>query len=322
LLIVEDEEDAATGLPDGDHDIPLVLQDRTFDDSNQLVYLGQHMNERMFGFFGNDILVNGKPEFSLQVATRPYRLRLLNGSNARIYKLGFGDNRPLTVIGTDGGLLAQAVERPYVTLSPGERVELWVDFSNDAPGTELMLESKEFTGSKPFPIMTVRVEREETVELPTPGMLSTFSGYREADAVNRNRPRSFGMEMAHMTWQLNGRTFEMDKVARNEIVKLGDLEVWEFINESAHMAMPHPMHIHNVQFQVIARRVLPAFAKQRATVEDGYVDEGWKDTVLVMPGERVKLLVKFEDYEGLYMYHCHNLEHEDMGMMRNYRVKA
>jgi FtsP/CotA-like multicopper oxidase with cupredoxin domain len=280
------------------------------------------MNERMFGFFGNDILVNGQHEATLPVATRPYRLRLLNGSNARIYKLGFDDNRPLTVIGTDGGLLAQAVERPYVTLSPGERVELWADFSGDAPGTELTLESKEFTGSKPFPIMTVRVEREETVELPTPGMLSTFSGYREADAVNRNRPRSFGMEMAHMTWQLNGRTFEMDKVARNEIVKLGDLEVWEFVNESAHMAMPHPMHIHNVQFQVIERRVLPAFAKQRATVEDGYVDEGWKDTVLVMPGERVKLLVKFEDYEGLYMYHCHNLEHEDMGMMRNYRVKA
>jgi FtsP/CotA-like multicopper oxidase with cupredoxin domain len=88
------------------------------------------------------------------------------------------------------------------------------------------------------------------------------------------------------------------------------------------MAMPHPMHVHEVQFQVIEREVLPAFAAQSQELNQGYVDEGWKDTFLLMPGERAKILVKFDHFAGLYLYHCHNLEHEDRGMMRNYRIKA
>ena len=117
------------------------------------------------------------------------------------------------------------------------------------------------------------------------------------------------------------RVPEMEDTAQNEVVKLGDLEVWEFVNQRG-MGMIHPMHIHNVQFQVVERQMLPGLADQWETVRGGYVDEGWKDTVLMMPGERVKVLLKFEDYEGLYLYHCHNLEHEDLGLMRNYRVVA
>ena len=88
------------------------------------------------------------------------------------------------------------------------------------------------------------------------------------------------------------------------------------------MTMLHPMHIHEVQFQVLERQIDPAMQTIYDTVRRGYVDDGWKDTVLVMPGERVKVLIRFEDYEGLYLYHCHNLEHEDQGLMRNYRVRA
>jgi FtsP/CotA-like multicopper oxidase with cupredoxin domain len=79
------------------------------------------------------------------------------------------------------------------------------------------------------------------------------------------------------------------------------------------MPMPHPIHLHGMQFQVLERR---------GVVHEGYVDEGWKDTVLLMPGERVRLLVRFADYPGLFLYHCHNLEHEDMGMMRNYLIQG
>jgi FtsP/CotA-like multicopper oxidase with cupredoxin domain len=104
---------------------------------------------------------------------------------------------------------------------------------------------------------------------------------------------------------------------------LGDLEIWEFINNSMHMsAMQHPMHVHGLQFQVIGRESTQEFRLENEAIHTGSVDEGWHDTVLVLPGERVRVLMKFEDFEGLYLYHCHILEHEDMGMMRNYRVSA
>ena len=126
---------------------------------------------------------------------------------------------------------------------------------------------------------------------------------------------------------LNGRTFEMTATAPNEVVKLNTLEVWEFVNTSGGMGMmgggmAHPMHVHGLQFQVIERQVASQYRSAWESVSGGFVDEGWKDAVLLMPGERVKLLLKFEDFTGLYLYHCHNLEHEDMGLMRNYRVEA
>ena len=110
----------------------------------------------------------------------------------------------------------------------------------------------------------------------------------------------------------------MEEVANDEKVRLNTLEVWEFINEGGGMGMmgamdmPHPMHLHGMQFQVLERR---------GVRHEGYVDEGWKDTVLLMPGERIRLLIRFSDYQGLFLYHCHNLEHEDMGMMRNYLIE-
>ncbi len=113
-----------------------------------------------------------------------------------------------------------------------------------------------------------------------------------------------------------------------ETVKLNSVEQWEIINKlnpGAMMdakGMAHPIHFHGVKFQIISRQVLPELAAGWQTVKDGYVDEGFKDTVMVMPGERVKLLMKFEKYSGLFSYHCHTLEHEDAGMMRNYRVKG
>jgi len=132
-----------------------------------------------------------------------------------------------------------------------------------------------------------------------------------------------------MVWTLNGRTFEMEEVTREEIVRLNDLEVWEFENRSGSgmgmmgsMSLPHPMHIHGLQFQIIERIISSEDAQRWSSLREGIIDQGWHDTVLVFPGERVKILLKFEDFTGLYLYHCHNLEHEDMGMMRNYQVKA
>ena len=123
--------------------------------------------------------------------------------------------------------------------------------------------------------------------------------------------------MNHMQWSINGRTFEMEDVAGDEIVRLGTKEIWEFHNTGGGMMhmmnMPHPIHLHGKQFRVIGRS---------SVAHRGYVDGGWKDTVLLMPGERIRILVDFDEYPGMFLYHCHNLEHEDMGMMRNYYVKG
>ena len=339
LFLVSDDEEKDAGLPSGIYDIPLVIQDRAFDNDNQLIYISGHPMERMNGFLGDWIMVNGQPDFSLPVATRAYRMRLLNGSNSRIYKLAWQDGRPLTIIGTDGGLLEKPVQRRYVMLGPGERLELWADFSNYPAGSELFLVSLPFNAGAVgggrmgrrimgpvaglpngagFTILRVKVRRREKETLSLPQRLSTINRYRNTDAVNRDYPRKFHLVMRHMAWTINGRTFRMQEVANDEKVRLNTLELWEFINQGGGMGMmgsmdmPHPMHLHGMQFQVLERG---------GVRHEGYVDEGWKDTVLLMPGERVRLLVRFSDYPGLFLYHCHNLEHEDMGMMRNYLVE-
>ncbi|MHB1094493.1 multicopper oxidase family protein [Thiobacillus sp.] len=350
LFIVTDDEERALKLPDGDRDVGLVIQDRSFTRDNQLRYMGQGggmmgMMGGMMGFLGDRIHVNGRPDFTLAAERKPYRLRLLNGSNSRICKLAWSDGSPVTVIGTDGGLLAAPVSRPYVTLAPSERVELWVDFSTRAAGEEIGLVSLPFAasagggmmmgggmmgGSGPaqgagFPVFKVRVGQGAAVSEKLPEKLASMPALRPEQAHNLNAPRSIRVTASGMRWSLNGRMFEMEGVAPDEVVRFGSTEVWEFINEaSMHMmgSMPHPLHVHGVQFRIIDRRVHPSAMAAWRSVSDGYVDEGWKDTALVMPGERVRVLMRFESFPGLFLYHCHNLEHEDTGMMRNFLIKV
>jgi FtsP/CotA-like multicopper oxidase with cupredoxin domain len=87
------------------------------------------------------------------------------------------------------------------------------------------------------------------------------------------------------------------------------------------LMMAHPIHLHGQQYQILSRTLADKnTAADYATVKDGFIDNGWKDTVLVMPGEEIEIIKPFEDYTGLFLYHCHNLEHEDLGMMRNFYV--
>jgi len=331
LFVVSDDEEEAVQLPNGEFDLAWVIQDRRFSSDNQLIYL-QNMMQRMNGFLGNRILVNGRPDFVQRVATTAYRVRLLNGSNSRIYRLAWDDGHPLTVIGTDGGLLERPLQRPFVTLAPAGRVELWVDFSDRGIGDLITLQSLPFTagtgpmggtaGSGAFPVLTVRVDSKIAKPQTLPAKLSSIPRYRLDNAVNRDSPRIFRPEMGMGRAALNGRSFELEAVTQGETVTLDTLEVWEFVNDSGMMMMPHPIHVHNLQFQVLNRQIDPRFAKFGGDLRAGILDAGWKDVVLVLPGERVKLLMKFTDYAGLYLYHCHILEHEDLGMMRNYLVQA
>ncbi len=350
LFIVSDDEEAALGLPSGEYDLPLVIQDRLFDANNGLVYMNSMMDQ-MTGFLGDTILVNGKPNVALAVKASAYRLRLLNGSNSRIYKLAWQDGSPLTVIATDGGLLEAPLTREYVMLAPGERVELWADFSTlktaklvslsfdggmgkGGMGMMGMGAGSNLPSGAAFDLLSLHVEGKGAIVSPLPTHLSNIKRHNMQQAVNQSNPRSFTLAMQGMIHTINGRVYEMDTVASDEVVRLGDLEVWEFVNLEGgsgdgmgmggmmNMQMPHPMHMHAVQFQVAEHQIADNFQNQYDLVRAGFVDEGWKDTVLVMPGERVKVLVRFEYFAGTYLYHCHNLEHEDAGMMRNYRIES
>ena len=308
------------------------------------------MMARMMGMFGDQILVNGRPGARMAVERRPHRLRVLNASNARMLKLAWHDGSPLTVIGTDGGLLAAPLQRAYVMLAPAERVDLWADFGRWPAGTDLALQSLAFDGGMAamggmmggmmggtalpdgaaFTVLELRVDgsasRGSDGGAAPPRSLSALPRAEPRVAANAGRPKVFELTMGMMTWGINGQGFDMLGASALETVRLGSHEVWEFRNEASGgmmgMVMAHSMHVHGLQFRVIGRSIAGEFARPYATVKSGFVDEGWKDTVLVMPGERVRVLLGFADYPGLFLYHCHMLEHEDSGLMRNYLVKA
>jgi FtsP/CotA-like multicopper oxidase with cupredoxin domain len=342
LLTVWDDEEAIAvpGASTGANDIPVVIQDRNFNSSNQILYNPNNM----WGYLGNRILVNGKPNTAFSLEPRAYRLRILNGSNARTYKLAWSNNMPMQVIGTDGGLLPAVASRPYVMLMPGERIDVWADLTALAR-KQVILRSLSFDAmggmmggggmggggggmggggggmgsglpmGAAFDILTVSVGRRAATK-PVLGPLPSLSTiYNAGNVPNYSEPRPFTLGMSMMTWTINGRVFEMMEVAEDEMVHLHETMAWEWINNTP---IPHPMHMHNVQFQVVQRT--PSAASSYATIHQGLVDTGWKDTVLVWPGERVKIAMTFGPHMGMYMYHCHILEHEDMTMMRNYMI--
>ena len=328
LFIVTDNEEQGLGLPAGEFDLPLVLQDRLFDSNNQFIYDGMALG----GFLGDRICVNGRLAEPIDVAGAHYRLRFLNGSNSRFYKVAWSDGTPMTAIATDGGLLAAPVERPYVMLAPGERVEIIADFRGFPIRRRRQLVSQACLpmgtvasyGTLPngasFPITSFRIRRRVRDSFVLPQTLSTIVHYRLEDAVNGSNPRLLPISFQSGHFLLNGRLFSLEDVAPNEIVTLDTLEAWDFTNQNGNALMAHPMHTHLVQFQIYERQINPAWAANYEGVRYGYIDDGWKDTVMLMPGERARILLRFEDYTGKFMYHCHLLEHEDMGMMRNFQV--
>ncbi len=375
LIVVRDED--RLDLPRGEYDLPLVIQDRSFNENNQVQYLNM-MRERVMGFLGDTILVNGKPNAEFVVKSRAYRFRALNGSNSRIYKLGWEDGTPLVAIGTDAGLLAKPEKRPYIMLAPGERVDLWLDFSGRAVGSKLVMYSLPYSGAMPamydrmhnrqgggmgmmhhglaqggkFPIATFKVGEKVGDSPKLSEKLVPFQRLTLNDVDNAEHPLPIAISMRHMTPMLNGMTFAMDRVVDFEKVALGSIKkIRIYHDHGAHggmgmmggmrhgqggdsegdghsmggmgggmMDMAHPIHLHGQQYQILRRNTDGVRKEDYATVKDGFIDSGWKDTVLVMPGEEVEIIKPFQDYKGLFLYHCHNLEHEDMGMMRQYLV--
>ena len=254
-------------------------------------------------------MVNGAltPTFRPQLGIT--RFRILNGANARSFNLQFSDKRAFYQIATDGGFLEKPVRRRELLLAPGERAEIIVNFSSKDNGIELR--------DGDYPLLTFKPldKKGEIEKIP-----EALSRKIKLPDTSKMRRRYFVMQGSGRMVNINGKQMDIKRI--DEYVKLNEPEVWVVTNASHHMGMgmmgggmgmmgnlPHPFHIHNTQFRILSRNGRLPYRWE----------EGDKDTVLVFPGESVELLVEFR-HQGLYMYHCHILEHEDMGMMGQFNV--
>jgi len=328
VLQLSDGQDRERELPAtyGVDDLTLVLQDRRFDQRGRMSY-SLSMHDHMVGFLGDTMMVNGQVGATAAVPKGLVRLRLLNGSNARIYALTMSDTRPMHLIGTDCGLLDQPIALNTLTLSPGERAEILVDFSN---GSEVSLVSGQSVNDpmrgrgmagivKPteplfevLPFMVDTSLKAEVTRLP-----DDLGGSRPNLDASTALERLVTLDMAMgpgmmmrgngNRFSINGQAFDMGQI--NFSTKLGQLERWVV---SADMMM-HPFHVHGVMFQVLSENG----AQPRAQ------NLGWKDTILV--DGQAELLMRFDRPASEilpYMFHCHILEHEDGGMMGQFVVEA
>ena len=326
LFIIEDEVSDTLEIPKtyGVDDFPLIIQDRRFQRDGGFAY-ARSMMDIMHGVLGNYLLVNGTLWPNLTVPQGKVRLRVLNGSNSSIYHIAFADGRKFYQIATDGGFQEQPVALNSLYLSAGERAEIIVDFQDDPLQSKTSLLVDQQNGYR-FEAMQFTVSHaltETNAELPK--TLTSIDWLPEKEAI---KTRYFTMETMSMgggrmgmmgmrgrgmmgggRLTINGKNMDINRI--DEKVQLGSTEIWEINNRSAMMmSLPHSMHLHDVQFQILDRDGTPPPPHER----------GRKDTVLIQPGETVRIISRFEDYTGIYMYHCHLLEHEDNGMMGQFEV--
>lgn len=331
IIQVQDGRDDDRGLPStyGVDDLTLVLQDRRFSPDGKLDY-GLSMMDVMHGFVGDRIVVNGQIDPVAVVPRGIVRLRLINGSNARIYTLSANDNRPLHLIATDGGYLPGLEPMDSLMLSPGERAEVLIDFSagkgmtlvsdgdpNQGPAGMMgrFRRTMDFFVDRSFDVLPFRVDAQMPArinELPA-NLGGTLAKHSRSPDVSREILLDMGMMGGMMMggsgmmggFAINGRPFDMDRL--NFEIAQGSLESWRVRSPM----LAHPFHIHGVHFQILSENEREPSVQNR----------GWKDTVLV-DGE-VELLVRFDQTasrEKPFMFHCHILEHEDRGMMGQFAV--
>lgn len=332
--------EAGLNLPSGAYDIPLMIADRTFNADNSLSSTANVVT----GFQGQTMTVNGTVKPFLEVARRKYRFRLLNASPARRLNVGLSAGT-MFQIASDGGLLPSPISPSRVLLGPAERADIVIDFSKYAIGDTVTLTNSDSFSPVIPEIMQFRVVRNETDTSTLPPVLdASFVRYKEvvgtdmapAESVpptTRTRSLSFTFDSAASMWKINGKTYNPSAyefgtdsdTAQN--TKLGDTEIWTLINADNASQIPHPFHQHLVEFQILD--VCPTNNPTCGTPPVAS-QQGWKDTVLVMPLTivRVKMNFYFNGPETPasvfpgdgYVFHCHTLEHEDHQMMLQQKV--
>ncbi|GGI75386.1 spore coat protein A [Saccharopolyspora subtropica] len=316
FAVVRDDEEDALPLPRGDREIPLLITDRAFAADGSFAYPSLDPSLTRVpgvtepytgGVLGDVILVNGAPWPVHEVSATRHRLRLLNASNARRYELALDppppDGPAFVQIGSDGGLLERPVAHGSLVLAPAERLDAVVDFGRYPVGTEVTLVNRLGTGTTGH-VMRFRVARRDRDDTAIPPRLSEVERLDRAQAtVTRDFAFRSGLLGDRHGWLISGRAFDAGHAVARP--RLGDVEIWRFVTD-----LHHPIHLHLVHFQVLAR----------GGREPGPYDGGLKDTVDLGPGEAVEVITRFDGYRGRYVFHCHNAEHEDMGMMATFDV--
>jgi len=310
FYLIRDEEEERLPLPRGDREIPLMICDRSFDADGSLRYPAARgdepgvLSEYSGGVMGDVILVNGAPWPRVEVANVRYRFRILNASNARRYELALDPMPPhgaaFVQIGSDGGLLAAPVTHRSIRIAPAERFDVIIDFSQFRTGTSVKLVNRAGVG-RAGEVMRFDVARTERDDSTIPGRLSEISMLYSPQAVV-TREFDFGYQRLGCGWTINGKAFDPARMDARPL--LNAAEIWRLKTD-----FNHPLHLHLTHFLVLSHSGRPTPR-----------DSGWKDTIDLGPGQAASILVKFAGYRGRYVFHCHNLEHEDMGMMANFEV--
>ena len=298
-------------LPSPPYDVALVLQDRAFNGDGSLFFdLNQHD-----GMLGDTFTVNGAAQPFFRVQRRKYRFRVLNGSNARFYSLALSNGMPMIQIGTEGGFLEFPLPRQDILIGVAERVEFIVDFTNVPTGTQIVLENRlrQDEGRGPsgdfaHPDLGVHIP---LVRFDVGGLAQDHSAIPTrlrdpfpADAFPPVNRRRFEFVRSNGAWQINDKFFDGNRVDANP--RLGDLELWTLKNGGG--GWWHPIHIHLSSFEILRRNGAPPPPQERAM----------KETVILGPGDEVDLRMNFQNFRGRYVFHCHNVDHEDLAMMARF----
>ncbi len=311
LYLVEDENSLALPLPKtyGVDDIPLIIQDRDFTDGKMTDY-NPTIIESIYGKRGKTLVVNGTIDPYIIVPKGWVRLRLLNGSNARIYNFYLKDKQSFYKIATEGGFLEKPIAITDLTMAPGERNEIMIDMS-DGQSRELLAttifqglqrDSPELTNKR---VLEIRVDSTKVSNGKLPSRLNTIHRWKKENA---SITRTFVLGTFRDSLAINGKP--MDMAVINEEVRKGDIEVWRIRGGEM---VQHPFHMHGTSFLILSQDGRPPKPE----------DRGWKDVVTVYR-DWTEVIMKF-NFEATkkfpYMYHCHILEHEDRGMMGQFTVE-
>lgn len=318
MITIDDEHAAAAGLPSeyGVDDLPLVIQDKNFHDDGSLDFTETTLADDLaavdtMGVLGDTILVNGTYDPYHEVTTQRVRLRLLNGSNTRVYQVGFPDDRTFHLVAQENGLLRRPLGLTRLRIAPGERAEVVVAFE---PGERVVLRSFEQDLGVGFPTSRF-TGGDDTFDLvqfraaatlaPSPELPATVAGAPAAIEVPDGAKKRKFEFVAQL---INNRSMDMNRV--DEVVPAGATEIWEIERGDGRV---HAFHVHGATFNVLDVLGEEPPAEMR----------GPKDTVYLPETGTIRLAVKFDtltDTRMPYMYHCHVLRHEDDGMMGQFLV--